>query len=81
MLERMNALGESMGMTVEWWDEELPLSDVGGVDLEEPAVALEECRRPGYRAGVKQITFKSPLSQIGHCLSIRTVAVWERLQE
>ena len=42
VLERLNALGESMGMTVEWWDEELPLSDVGGVDLEEPAVALEE---------------------------------------
>ena len=35
----------------------------------------------GYRAGVKQITFKSPLSQICHCLSIRTAAVWERLQE
>ena len=42
VLERLNALGESLGMTVEWWDEELPLSDVGGVDLEEPAVALEE---------------------------------------
>ena len=42
VLERLNALGESMGMTVEWWDEELPLSDAGGVDLEEPTVALEE---------------------------------------
>ncbi len=42
VLERLNALGVQMGMTVEWWDEELPLSDVGGVDLEEPAAALEE---------------------------------------
>ena len=30
VLERMNALGLQMGMTVKWWDEELPLSDVGG---------------------------------------------------
>ena len=42
VLERMNALGLQMGMTVTWWDEELPLSDVGGVDLEEPAAVLEE---------------------------------------
>ena len=42
VLERLNALGESMGMTVTWWDEELPLSDAGGVDLEEPPVALED---------------------------------------
>ena len=42
VLERLNALGLQMGMTVKWWDEELPLSDVGGVDLEEPPVALEE---------------------------------------
>ena len=42
VLERLNALGESMGMTVDWWDEELPLSDAGGVDLEEPPVALED---------------------------------------
>ena len=42
VLERLNALGGLMGMTVEWWDEELPLSEAGGVDLEEPAVALEE---------------------------------------
>ena len=42
VLERLNALGVQMGMTVTWWDEELPLSDVGGVDLEEPPVAVEE---------------------------------------
>ena len=42
VLERLKALGVQMGMTVDWWDEELPLSDVGGVDLEEPTVALEE---------------------------------------
>ena len=42
VLERMNALGKSMGMTVDWWEEEIPLSDVGGVELKEPEVALEE---------------------------------------
>ena len=42
VLERLNDLGLQMGMTVDWWDEELPLSDVGGVDLEEPPVALED---------------------------------------
>ena len=42
VLERLTALGVQMGMTVEWWDEELPLSDVGGVDLEESTVALED---------------------------------------
>ena len=42
VLERMNALGKSMGMTVDWWEEEIPLSDVVGVELEEPEVALEE---------------------------------------
>ena len=42
VLERLNALGLQMGMTVKWWDEELPLSDVGGVDLEEAPVALED---------------------------------------
>ena len=42
VLERLNALGLQMGMTVTWWDEELPLSDVGGVDLEEAPVALED---------------------------------------
>ena len=42
VLERLNALGVQMGMTVTWWDEELPLSDVGGVDLEEAPVALED---------------------------------------
>ena len=40
VLERMNALGLQMGMTVTWWDEELPLSDVGGVDLEESCGGL-----------------------------------------
>ena len=42
VLERMNALGKSMGMTVDWWQEEIPLSDVVGVELKEPEVALEE---------------------------------------
>ena len=42
VLERLNALGLQMGMTVKWWDAELPLSDVGGVDLEEAPVALED---------------------------------------
>ena len=42
VLERMNALGKSMGMTVDWWEEESPLSDVVGVELKEPGVALEE---------------------------------------
>ena len=42
VLERMNALGKSMGMTVDWWEEEIPLSDVVGVELKEPEVALEE---------------------------------------
>ena len=42
VLERLNALGVQMGMTVKWWDEELPLSDVVGVDLEEAPVALED---------------------------------------
>ena len=42
VLERMNALGKSMGMTVDWWQEESPLSDVVGVELKEPEVALEE---------------------------------------
>ena len=42
VLERMNALGKSMGMTVDWWEEEIPLSDVAGVELKEPEVALEE---------------------------------------
>ena len=42
VLERMNALGKSMGMTVDWWQEESPLSDVVGVQLKEPEVALEE---------------------------------------
>ena len=42
VLERLNALGLQMGMTVKWWDEELPLSDVSGVDLEEAPVALED---------------------------------------
>ena len=42
VLERLNALGVQMGMTVKWWDEELPLSDVGGVDLEEAPVALDD---------------------------------------
>ena len=41
-MERMNALGKSMGMTVDWWEEEIPLSDVVGVELKEPEVALEE---------------------------------------
>ena len=36
VLERMNALGKSMGMTVDWWEEEIPLSDVVGVELKEP---------------------------------------------
>ena len=42
VLERLTALGLQMGMTVDWWDKELPLSDVGGVDLEEPAAVLED---------------------------------------
>ena len=42
VLERLNALGLQMGMTVKWWDAELPLSDVVGVDLEEAPVALED---------------------------------------
>ena len=42
VLERMNALGKSMGMTVDWWEEESPLSDVVGVELKEPEVALED---------------------------------------
>ena len=42
VLERMNALGKLMGMTVDWWEEEIPLSDVVGVELKEPEVALEE---------------------------------------
>ena len=42
VLERLNALGLQMGMTVKWWDVELPLADVGGVDLEEAPVALED---------------------------------------
>ena len=29
-------------MTVDWWEEESPLSDVAGVELKEPEVALEE---------------------------------------
>ena len=42
VLERMNALGKSMGMTVDWWQEESPIADVAGVELKEPEVALEE---------------------------------------
>ena len=75
VLERLNALGESIGMTVEWWDEELPLSDAGGVDLEEPPVALEdELPAAGYRpgAGPGRRTWRSGVWRCGGC------TVWRR---
>ena len=75
VLERLNALGLQMGMTVKWWDEELPLSDVGGVDLEEAPVAWRmSCRRPGYRpgAGPGRRTWRSGVWRCGGC------TVWRR---
>ena len=75
VLERLTALGLEMGMTVDWWDKELPLSDAGGVDLEEPAAVLEEeCRRRGYRvgAGPGRRTWRSVVWRCGGC------TVWRR---
>ena len=42
VLERLNALSESMGMMVDWWDEEVLGAEAGGVELEESGVPLEE---------------------------------------
>ena len=42
VLERLVALASSMGMTVDWWEDEPPVSEAAGVELEEPGVALEE---------------------------------------
>ena len=63
VLERMNALGVQMGMTVTWWDEELPLSDVGGVDLEESTVALEEDELPAAGVSSRSRTWSENLEE------------------
>ena len=63
VLERMNALGVQMGMTVTWWDEELPLSDVGGVDLEESTVALEDEELPAAGVSSRSRTWSENLEE------------------
>ncbi len=42
VLERLNVLAESMGMTVEWWEDETPVSEAVGVEVEEPGGVLED---------------------------------------
>ena len=42
VLERLNALADSMRITVGWWEEENPVAEAAGVELTEPGASLEE---------------------------------------